>query len=76
MDIYERYGRKTEQLEQEIESHLNTIGVLRAVKSGELPLDRLTVTPNGWHIDPLETPEDEPVKDDKKETEEPEKPEE
>ena len=50
MDIYERYGRKTEQLERAIEKHLQTIGLLKSLKSGELTLDDVEVRDDGWEI--------------------------
>ena len=53
MDIYERYGRKTEQLEQAIEAHLRTLGLLRAIKNGEVDINRVVIEESGWH---LETP--------------------
>lgn len=52
MDIYERYGRLVEQHEIECDAHRQTIGVLRALKQGEILLDALTVTDeNKWSIE-------------------------
>lgn len=50
MDIYERYGRKTEQLEQVIEGHFRTLGLLKALKNGELTLNDIEVTDSGWEV--------------------------
>jgi len=52
MNIYENFGRLMEQYEAECESHIQTVGVLRALTTGELKLEALTVTDdNKWHID-------------------------
>lgn len=51
MNIYEQYGRLVERYEIECEAHRQTVGVLRALKQGDLLLDALTVTDeNKWSI--------------------------
>lgn len=54
MNIYEQYGRLQEQYANEIEAHQKTVGVLRALKNGDLLLESLTVgtEDNTWRIDP------------------------
>lgn len=55
MNIYETYGRLAEAYEIECEAHRQTVGVLRALKNGELSLDSLAVTnDNKWVIIPVE----------------------
>lgn len=52
MNIYEQYGRLTEQYQQECQAHQQTVGVLRALKLGQLSIDALTVgDDNSWQID-------------------------
>jgi len=48
MDIYERYGRKQEQLEKIQESFQMTIELLKALKSGEADINRVEITDKGW----------------------------
>ena len=54
MNIYEQYGRLQEQHQAECEAHQTTVGVLRALKTGDLLLESLTVgmEDNSWRIDP------------------------
>lgn len=65
MDLYERLGRLQEKYDNEVEQHINTIAVLRALKQGELTLDQVYVDPaaNAWSITPrlsivVEDPDD------------------
>ena len=55
MNIYERMGRMVEERDQEHAHHLATIHLLHRLKSGEVPLDELFLTPNGWKIVPAGT---------------------
>lgn len=48
MNIYERYGIKQEQLERVTEKMEMTLGLLDAIKKGDIDLNKLTVTTNGW----------------------------
>lgn len=55
MTIYERFGRLQEAYELECEAHRNTVGVLRALKNGELGINAVAVTnDNQWAIVPSE----------------------
>ncbi len=54
-NIYETYGRLVEAYQTECEAHQQTVGVLRALKNGEITLESLTVTnDNKWAIIPAE----------------------
>jgi len=48
MDIYERYGRKQEELEKRTEAYNMTIELLKALKKGEATLDKVEITEKGW----------------------------
>lgn len=48
MDIYERFGRKQEKLEQIAEAYDMTLDLLRALKSNEASLERVEVGDKGW----------------------------
>lgn len=70
MDIYERYGRQSERLEEQLEAtqrefaaHVSTINVLRHLKNGELSLDQLTVDPTepSWNLTLLDPRAAEPT---------------
>ncbi len=62
MTIYEQFGRLTETYEAECMEHRKTVGVLRALKQGDLSLDALTVTDdNKWSIEPDQVLEETPV---------------
>lgn len=50
MSIYERYGRKTEQLEQAMEQYLKTLSLLRAIKDGEVNIEDVNVLADGWEV--------------------------
>ncbi len=52
MNIYERCGRLMEAQANAIEAHQRTLKLLTEIKSGAMPLDRVTVTGNGWEIQP------------------------
>lgn len=52
MSIQEMYGLLAEQHQQECEKHVQTVGVLRALKNGDLTLDMVTVNDdNSWGFD-------------------------
>lgn len=52
MNIYEQYGRLQEKYDIECEKHIQTIAVLRALKTGQLTLDMVTVNDdNSWSFD-------------------------
>jgi hypothetical protein len=60
MNIYEQYGRLQEAYAMECEAHRQTVGVLRALKNGELDIEKVAVTnDNKWAIVPSETIPDE-----------------
>lgn len=48
MDIYERYGRKQEQVEKLMESMTMTMELLHALKTGEADIARVELTDNSW----------------------------
>lgn len=54
MNIYEQYGRLQEAYALECDKHVQTVGVLRALKMGELSLDMVVVNDdNTWSFDKL-----------------------
>ena len=55
-DIYARYGKKQEQLEQAIEQHQQTLALVRALKTGEVSIDQVEVRDNGWRLLPAAEP--------------------
>jgi len=58
MSIYDQFGRLSERLETESLEHQKTISLLQRIKSGEVSIDDVEVTPEGWKI--IEAP-DSPV---------------
>ncbi len=50
MNIHERLGKTIEERDQEHVNHLATISLLHRLKSGDVSLDDLVLTPNGWKI--------------------------
>jgi len=48
MDIYERYGRKQEELENIKDTFKMTLELLVALKDGEAVLEKLVVSEKGW----------------------------
>lgn len=50
MNIYERYGRKQEQLELMHESYTKTLELLARLQDGEIRLEEVVVSPEGWHL--------------------------
>ncbi len=48
MDIYERYGRKQEELEKLGEAFKMTMELLAALKGGEAKIDKIEITEKGW----------------------------
>ena len=64
MDALALLGQKTLALENEIIEHRKTVGVLHAIKHGVIPLERLTVSENGWALLPAvvkSEPEEQPA---------------
>lgn len=54
MNVEERFGRAIAALEDERERHVQTIGILRALKRGEITVDQLTVgDDNSWAVTPV-----------------------
>lgn len=52
MNLYELLGQKEEQLAAEREAFGKLFAILKALKSGEMTLDRLTVTDTEVKIGP------------------------
>jgi hypothetical protein len=55
--IYERYGRKQEQLEQALEAAqkatydlVQTLELLRRLKAGDMSFDQVEITETGWSV--------------------------
>lgn len=48
MELYERYGRKQEELEKITESWRQTLDLLSALKDGQAKVEYVTVTERGW----------------------------
>jgi len=45
LDIYERYGRKTEQLEQVMETNITLVTLLQALKDGTANIEDIVIGP-------------------------------
>ncbi len=50
MTIYDQFGRLSERLETESIEHRKTISLLQRIKSGEVSIDDVEVTSDGWRI--------------------------
>lgn len=42
----------TEERDNEVIAHLNTITLLRQLKAGDVFLERVIMTDNGWRLEP------------------------
>jgi len=49
--IYERYGRKTEQLEEVIEQYHALFQLLKDIKSGKVAIERVDVGECQWKVE-------------------------
>ncbi len=61
---YEIIGRLTVELGREREQHRLTLQLLAQIKSGEVGLDRVTMTQNGWKRAPVAAPVTGPTDED------------
>jgi len=52
MPDFDAMGRLYAQLDHEQQQHHRTLALLRQIKSGEMPLERVDVTDNGWQVLP------------------------
>jgi hypothetical protein len=50
MDIYERFGRLVEDYQNELAEHVKTVGVLRALKAGEISLEQIEINGDSWSL--------------------------
>ncbi len=50
MNLYERLGKTIEERDQESAQHVLTLKLLHKLKAGELALDDVTLTDNGWRL--------------------------
>ena len=52
MNAYERCGHLLEALEESRQSHAKTLALLMHLKRGEVKLENVTVTDQGWRLEP------------------------
>lgn len=50
MNIYERYGRKQEVFEDLLEAYKSTLDLLQSLVKGEVTVDRIILSPEGWEL--------------------------
>lgn len=51
MNIYEMYGRQSEQYQDNIDAFLDTLQLLRDLKEGKYTLEQIVVEQKGWHFE-------------------------
>ena len=52
MNIYEMFGKQSEELQDVVDKFYATLNLLRKLKSGEIALERLTINEKGWDVAP------------------------
>lgn len=50
MGIYERYGRKQEMFEDLLEAYQSTLQLLQSLITGEVKVDEIILSPEGWQL--------------------------
>lgn len=53
MNIYERLGKTIEERDGETEAHYRSLRLIHQLKRGEKKLDEVTLTDNGWTLEPV-----------------------
>lgn len=56
-NLHELLGIAVETVDKTTENFNRTLGLLAAIKSGEISLDRVTVTESGWDVAELPSEE-------------------
>ncbi len=54
MNIYERFGRLTEEYDEEQRNHRLSLDLLRGIVDGKVDLSRVEMKDNGWKLAPAD----------------------
>ncbi len=61
MNIYERFGRLTEQHDEEQRNHVLSLNLLRGIVEGKVDPARVKMNESGWTLVPVEAPGEGPM---------------
>ena len=50
-DIYERYGRKTEQLEKAVEAYISLLELIQDMKDSKVDINRVIIKGMDWELE-------------------------
>ena len=53
MNIYERFGRLTEQHDEELRNHRLSLDLLRGIADGKVDSARVKMNESGWTLAPV-----------------------